>query len=100
MTINVYAVQDIKADRFNAPFFIQTHLEAIRIFGDNCILKESLWCKHPEDFRLFHLGTFNDQTGNIYQEIRPVLLSSALDFQKQEPGHNQAGIEYLSQIQK
>lgn len=81
MKTNAYAVQDIKADRFNVPFFITTHGEAIRVFGDNCQNKESLWNKHPEDFRLYHLGTFDDKTGELQANTIITLLSRAIDWQ-------------------
>lgn len=95
MKINAYAVKDIKADRFNYPFFTMTHAEAMRAFGSNVQRKESLFNKHPEDFQLFYVGSFEDALGLLECEHQPVYLAKALDYiTLAEGGLNDAAVIY------
>lgn len=93
MKVNLYAVQDVKAHRFNPPFSGQSHVEAMRAFAQPCQNPESLWNKYPEDFSLFHIGTFDDESAQV-ESILPAFLSSALDHAKPK-GLNDAGERYV-----
>lgn len=65
MIINVYAIKDLKVNAFLQPFFSQTHGSAIRAFADHCADKQSMPNKHPEDFILYSIGKYDDQTGQL-----------------------------------
>nr|DAE25655.1 MAG TPA: DNA binding protein [Microviridae sp. ctMIi2] len=85
MTTNAYAVQDIKANRYNNPFFMLSHAEAMRAFQQNCQNPETLWHKYPEDFRLMNIGAFDDETANLTSFKTPIYLCSGLDYVKKTP---------------
>lgn len=72
----VCVVRDIKADLYGQPFFQATVGMAQRSFSDsvNRPDENSLLFKHPADFELFHLGTFDDQTATFDLLDRPVQL--------------------------
>lgn len=62
--INVFSVRDRIADVFGRPFFVPTVGQAIRSFGDALnSTDDNEMVKHPDDFDLFHLGEFDDETG-------------------------------------
>lgn len=96
MKINLYAVQDVKADRFNSPFPSQTHAEAMRTFGETCLNTKTLWNKYPEDFRLFLVGSFDDTTCQMESIPVPTFLAAATDYVQEKPGLNDAGKELIS----
>lgn len=64
----VVCVRDRAADVFGAPNFVLSIGAAIRSFGDE-INREgdanNMFNKHPEDFDLFKLGTYDDQTAQF-----------------------------------
>lgn len=99
MKINAYSVQDIKSGRFNAPFFVQSHAEALRMFDQNCKNPETLWNKYPSDFSIFLVGQFDDTTGHLETKELPLFLASALDYvptpQIVNNGLNDAGKRYV-----
>lgn len=62
MLINIFTVYDSKAAAYLPPFYEQSIGSALRSFGDTCKNEEHVFNKHSEDFTLFHLGVFDDQT--------------------------------------
>lgn len=65
MMLHIYAVLDRKAQAFGRPFTIQNDAMAIRAFAAAQSDPGSEISKYPEDFTLYSLGAFDDQTGEI-----------------------------------
>lgn len=60
----ICVVRDIKADAYGQPMFVQSTGVALRSFTDevNRASEDNMLYQHPEDFELFTVGTFNDET--------------------------------------
>lgn len=71
MISQIMAVRDIKMEAYNAPFTVAKVGAAIRSFTDAVNSKEGDIAKHAKDFDLFHLGTYNDETGLIESFDQP-----------------------------
>lgn len=80
MQINIFAVQDSKAGIFMQPFPSVNELVALRGFADAAKNKETNVGKHPEDFNLYMLGTFDDTTGRFENLNTPKMLGSANQY--------------------
>lgn len=65
MKLQVYAVRDRATQFFLRPFFCHTHGEAERSFTDAVKDPQSPLSKHPDDYGLWHLGEYDDNTGAI-----------------------------------
>lgn len=63
--IYVYVVRDTVADAFNVPMFFPNNAFALRSLKDCVNSGEHNYSKHPEDYVLYRIGTFDDQTGQI-----------------------------------
>lgn len=61
----VFSVYDAKAEAYMAPFVAASKGFAIRMFLDEASRPDSMCAKHPEDFRLFHVGEFDDATAVV-----------------------------------
>lgn len=68
MNHNIYSVYDSKAEAYSLPFYMQHEAQAIRTFHDWANNPETPYYKHPEDFTLFHLGTYDEITATITQD--------------------------------
>lgn len=79
---NVYSVHDSKVEAWLPPFYMRNAGEATRAFEDTVNDPKSQFAKHPEDFALFELGSFNDVTGRFDLYSDPKSLGRASDFQK------------------
>ncbi len=77
----VISVKDRAADIFNRPFFVPHRNVAIRDFTDEVNRKadDNQLSKHPDDFDLYLLGQFDDNTGKFIQLEDPVVLVRAKD---------------------
>lgn len=81
MKSKIYSVYDIKAKIYDRPFFLQNSGVAMRAFGDAVKDSSSAISKHPEDYRLFELGEYNDLTAKFEIHSQPIHVADAIDFQ-------------------
>lgn len=67
MKMCVCAVRDRATDCFARPMFVQALGQAVRSFSDeiNRVEQDNMLHKHPEDFDLFELGTFDDSDASF-----------------------------------
>jgi len=77
----VVSVKDRAADVFNRPFFVPHRNVAVRDFTDevNRNAVDNQLNKHPDDFDLYLLGTFDDSAGTFAMEDQPTVLVRAKD---------------------
>lgn len=77
MELKIYAIKDIKADSFLQPMYFRRSEEAVRSFGEACNDPSSTFYKYAEDYVLYELGTFNDDTGLFQSYPSPISIMSA-----------------------
>lgn len=65
MNGNAFAIYDSKTKIFGTPFFSINNATAIRTFTDAANDAQTNINRHPEDFSLHHIGTFDAETGEI-----------------------------------
>lgn len=73
----ICAVRDAKLDAFSRPMFVPTLGVALRSFTDEVNRKESELHKHPEDYAMYHLGTFDEDWGK-FESLVPAPKQLAL----------------------
>lgn len=77
MMVEIFAVFDAVADRFIDPFPAPNVGVALRGFEEACLVEGSQFSKHPEDYSLFHVGTWDGETGVLTgQEGRKIAMAS------------------------
>jgi len=83
MRYNLCAVLDAKLAEYGNPFTVRKTGEAIRSFADavNQVDANNNMNKHPEDFTLWYVGDFDNETGEVINVV-PRLLCSASEFIK------------------
>lgn len=80
MQSQMFTVWDCKTEAFMQPFFMQARGAALRSFADTCNDKDHAFNKHPADYTLFHLGSFDDGTGKLVLYDTPISLGVAQEF--------------------
>lgn len=67
MIVTLVAIKDVKVGAFQQPVATAAIGGAVRAFEDACKEpgKNTDMSRHPADFELYKLGTFNDETGRI-----------------------------------
>ena len=81
MLLRVYSIYDVKAAVYQGLTFDVNNAVAMRRFSDLANDPRSPIHSHPEDYILFNIAVFNDETGRI-EPIDPVNLAVATDFVK------------------
>jgi len=76
----VCAVKDRALDAFMTPFFVSAVGQAERMLKDEARREDSQLGRHPEDFDLYLLGTFFDDTGRMESFDVPQLILRAQDM--------------------
>lgn len=84
MKILMCSVYDKASQVFAQPFYTPTRAAAIRSFTDAVGNKESAFCAHPEDYVLFELGVFDDNSGELVTNSSPEKLLTALECVRRE----------------
>lgn len=73
------ALYDRATEAYAPIMTCRTRGEAIRSFRDECQNKDSPIHKHPTDFELRYLGSYDEQTGQIEPKIE--VIARAEDHQ-------------------
>lgn len=83
----VCSIFDRKVQSYGRPMFARAIGEAMRIFRDevNRPAEDNILYKHPEDFDLFHIGNFDEESGRLLP-VNPVMLDSGSAGTTQEGG--------------
>lgn len=79
MKLLAFSLLDTKTGHFNTPFFMSHPGQAIRAIIDLGQDTNTTVGRHPADFVLCQLGTFDDQTGSFEQQV-PVQLGTIASF--------------------
>lgn len=74
----VFSIYDAKAQAYLQPFFMSNIGLALRAIGDCLSDPNHQFTKHPEDYTLFNLGTFDPVTG-IFESDK-VSLGNLVEF--------------------
>ena len=80
METQVYTVFDSKAERFLRPFFAENTAVALRSFQELIRTHDHQFNKFPEDYALFHIGSYDEKTGELTPLPAPVNLGLAIQF--------------------
>lgn len=77
MKLVLCTVKDRAADAYGRPMFVPSVGVAIRSFSDEVNRKDpdNQLFNHPDDFDLYELGEFDDNTGLFDLHDQPKLLS-------------------------
>lgn len=85
MINKVFCVYDSKAEAYMTPFHLRSRGEAIRSFSNACQDQKTEFSRHPGDFTLFEIGTYDDSTGTYENLPAKINIGLALDFIEKVP---------------
>lgn len=84
MKLEVFAVFDRQLNAYMQPWCAQSTGQAIRMFTDEVNNKEGAMNKHPDDYTLYHVGTYHQEKGKIVQEQdQPKQIAIAANVKEQ-----------------
>jgi len=77
--MKIYSVRDKRANEYGQPMAMPTDAHAVRSFQQEVNRTDSnnMLNQYPEDFSLWHIGTFSPETGEIQPEHNILLEAIA-----------------------
>lgn len=82
--LNVYSVYDSQAKTYNTPFFMRQDGQALRAFMDLVNNPQTDVAKHPSDYILFRLASYDEETGYIESHESPQRIGCAWELVEKE----------------
>lgn len=80
MKTKLFSVRDSKSEAYLPPLNFRSRGEAIRAFSASANDVNHNFNRYAEDFFMFEIGEFDDETGFISVHAQPIALGSAVDF--------------------
>lgn len=80
MKLKMFTVFDTKVGAYMQPFYARSTNDAIRSFTQAANDSSHQFGKWAEDFCLFEIGAFDDQTCGFELKDTPVSLGKAIEF--------------------
>lgn len=88
MKLNAYSLYDAKALNYSPPFYQPAHGAAVRLVMDLAADGNTSVGRHPADYTLFCVGTFDDFTGLLMpletkehiSDVLPLVPKQTRDF--------------------
>lgn len=77
MIHQLIAVKDVKAGHYAKPVAVPTDAVGVRAFQDAVNDKSTEYAKHPEDYEIWNIGTYDDNSGKVVAS-EPRQLASAV----------------------
>lgn len=84
MELKAFTIYDSAAEIFNTPFYARTLGEAERQFTQLVNDDKSVPAQRPEHFDLFHIGTYDDNTGKMSPLETPQHVVKAIQVKRKE----------------
>ncbi len=81
MQLKAYSIRDTKVNTYNVPFFAKTEEDAVRTLTRLKMDPNSNVSLFPEDFDLYYVGEYSDQTGTIDASETPIHVIKAVNIQ-------------------
>ena len=77
MTVfKICAIRDTVAEAWMRPMFFQSTGQAIRALQDEVVKVDSEFGKHPEDYHMFLVGEWDDETGEVRELLHDKVVSA------------------------
>lgn len=82
MKYTIIAIRDTVANIYSTPTFHQSKGSALRAFANevNRADENNTIYKHPNDFEIYALGTFDDELASFEPYCYPEMLGLARDY--------------------
>lgn len=85
MILLAYTIYDRKAHQYHAPFYAVADGAAVRSFMDIANDSSTTVGRHPGDYVLYRVGSFDDSNGSMLPTVGPEHVTDALPLVRNQP---------------
>lgn len=80
MILKMYCIYDRKTEIHHPPNMAHNTGHALRVFTEIFATPNQVFGKYPEDFQIFEVGSFDDQSGMLTALKTPHLICSGTEL--------------------
>ncbi len=80
-----YTIYDVKAEAYLLPFFQTKDGLAIRVVEEAVNDGKHQFCKYPEDYSLWRIGSYDEQSGTLVKDT-PVMIIKCMELIRSNDG--------------
>lgn len=85
MKVNAYVIFDSPAKVYNKPFYLLNDQIAVRAMEDLINDDSTDIARHPSDFSLWRVGSYDDTTATFTSDEQLTLVCRAHELQRRDP---------------
>lgn len=82
--LKVFIFKDEKSNSYGLPILYKTRGLFIRDIQDELMKGQTIWSKHPQDFSVFEVGEYDEQSGLIINYETKNCIGLVSDFKLSE----------------
>jgi len=82
--LKLFSIYDGKIRSFMRPFLDAHTGSALRSFEEACKEPSSPFAKFPQDFVMYEIGTFNEESGEVISYSPKIQIAAAIDYTRQQ----------------
>lgn len=97
MKVKVFAIYDSKAECYGPAIQMRSTGEALRAFADLANDDRTETGKHPEDFTLFEIATYDNEKAVFQNYTTPNSLAVAIELKRPDPNRILPGMEIVKE---
>ena len=75
MKLMMFTIYDTKAESYCVPFYFSTTGQCLRAIQDSLHDDKLMYSKHPGDYVLYVLGTFDDENSFIHLDVKGLVCN-------------------------
>lgn len=80
MILKMYSIYDKKAELYHPPSYCHTVGHAMRVFTTLFSNVETPFNQFPDDFQVWEVGAFDDQSGSLVSLAKPHLVCQGTEL--------------------
>lgn len=80
MKNKIFTIYDQKAKAYLQPFYSNNNATAVRIISDLTNDPDHTFSKHPEDYTLQEIGSFDEETAEIIALDKPLTIATLIQL--------------------
>ncbi len=98
MVHKMFSIFDVKAMAYLPPFFLPQSEVAVRIFSDCVNSNDHQFGKHPGDYTLFELGSFDDSVCLVSCTAGALKVVNGLEVLRSDEERSQRNMDFVEDM--
>lgn len=78
----MFTIRDNKVGAYMPPMFVPHKATLMRLLHEMVLNQENNLCKYPQDYELYELGVYDQDSGTITQHDKPIAVDNVTNIKE------------------